>query len=168
MSFNYSEVEALIGKESDATPALDKVSKSDIRHYCEIIEEDDTPYKKINWGNKNAPPAMIMAWTMPPYWSPDPKEPIEPHELAMKSLDEAGYDNAIGLSMDQEFHNPVKVGDRLSYKVKLAGVSSEEVNTKMGSGYQVDLVYTISNQDGDMVSSHNYTLLKFKSLNISS
>jgi hypothetical protein len=166
MSFNYSKVEALIGKESDAIPALDKVSKPDIRHYCEIIEEDDTHYSKIDWKNKNAPPAMIMAWTMPPYWSPDPKEPIEPHELAMKSLDKAGFDNAIGLSLDQEFLKPVKVGDRLSYKVKLADVSSEEIETKMGNGYQVALVYTIFDQNGEMISKHNYTLLKFRSLNL--
>ncbi len=167
MSFNYSEVKSLIGKESDAIPALDKVSKSDIRHYCELIEEDNTLHKEFDWESKTAPPAMIMTWTMPPYWSPEPREPNEPHELAMKSLDEAGYDSAIGLSMDQEFHNPVKVGDRLSYRVKLADVSKEEVETKMGNGYQVDLVYTISNQDGDMVSKQNYTLLKFKSLNMS-
>ena len=164
MAFEHSMVKKLIGKESAAIPALDKVSTSDIRHWCEAIDLDNTPFHKINWKKKNAPPAMMMVWTMPPLWSPEAREPTEPHELVMKALDDAGYDGAIGLSIDQEFFKPVYVGDRLSYKVKVAGVSSKEVTTKMGKGYQVDLGYTLSNQKGEVVSTHDYTLLKFKAL----
>jgi len=164
MAFEHSIVKKLIGKESAAVPALDKVSKSDIRHWCEAIDLDNTPFHKINWKKKNAPPAMMMVWTMLPLWSPEAREPTEPHELVTKALDDAGYDGAIGLSIDQEFLKPVYVGDRLSYKVKVTGVSSKEVTTKMGKGYQLDLAYTLSNQKGEVVSTHDYTLLKFKAL----
>jgi hypothetical protein len=165
MKFNFVEIEKLIGRESGAIMALDKVSKSDIRHFCELIDDDDTPFNKINWEEKTTPPAMMMVWTMPPLWSPEPKEPIEPHELAFKALDKAGYDSAIGIALEQEFLQSVKVGDQLSYKVKLADISSDEVETKMGKGYKVDLIYTISNQKGEIVSTHNYTVLKFSVLN---
>ena len=164
MVFDHSRVKKLVGKESGAIPALDKVSKSDIRHWCEAIDLDNTPFHEIDWKKKSAPPAMMMVWTMPPLWSPEPREPTEPHELVLKALDDAGYDGAIGLAIDQEFLKPVYVGDRLSYRVKVAGVSSKEVDTKMGKGYQVNLDYTLSNQQGEVVSKHNYALLKFKAL----
>ena len=164
MGFDYSKVEKLIGKESGAIPALDVVSKSDIRHWLEMIHEDHRHFMKIDWKETCAPPAMIIVWTQPPLWSPEPKEPTEPHELAMKALDEAGYDCAIGIEMDQEFFTPVKVNDKLSYTVKLKGISKSEVETKTGSGYKVDLQYTISNQNGKLVSKQDYTLLKMKDL----
>ena len=127
MAFDHSRVKKLVGKQSGAIAALDKVSTSDIRHWCEMIDQDNTPYHKIDWKKKSAPPAMMMVWTMPPLWSPEPKEPTEPHELVMKALDDAGYDGAIGLSIDQEFLKPVYVGDRLSYRVKVTGVSGGSV-----------------------------------------
>ena len=164
MAFDHSRAKKLVGKVSGAIPALDKVSTSDIRHWCEMIDQDNTPYHKIDWKKKSAPPAMMMVWTMPPLWSPEPKELTEPHELVLKALDDAGYDGAIGLSIDQEFLKPVHVEDRLSYKGKVAAVSSKEVDTKMGKGYRVDLDYTLSNQKGEVVSRHNYALLKFKAL----
>jgi len=167
MSFDYAKVKALVGKESSAIPALDKVSKSDIRHWCELIDENNTPFHEINWEEKAAPPAMMMVWTMPPLWSPEPKEPTEPHELMLKALDDGGYDGTIGLTLDQEFFQSAYVGDRLSYQVTVANLSPAEVETSMGKGYQVDLVYTLSNQQGEKISRHTCSLLKFKELKIS-
>ena len=47
---------------------------------------------------------------------------------------------------------PLKVGERLSYKVKVSAVSLGEVETGIGRGYQLDLHYTFQNQDGELVS----------------
>jgi hypothetical protein len=165
MGLDLSDVRKLVGKESGDVPALDKVSKSDIRHWLEMMGEDRTPCHEIDWKNTPAPPAMLLAWTMPPYWTPEPREP-EPHEIALQALDEAGYDGSTGLELDQEILLPVYVGDRLSYRVKLEGVSGEEVEAKMGTGIQVDLTYTLSNQNGETVSRQRCRLLKFKKLNL--
>ncbi len=165
MEFVFSQIEHLIGEESGLIPASDKVSKSDIRHYCELIDDDNTPFNQIDWEAKTAPPAMMMVWTMPPFWTPEPKEPSEPHELAFKALDDAGYDCHIGLHLEQETFLSVRVGDKLSYTVKLNYVSKQEVETKMGKGYHVDLTYTMSNRKGEVVSKQDYGVLKFKELN---
>ena len=164
MGFDPSRVKHLVGKASGTLPALDAVSKSDLRHWCELIDEDNTPFHEVDWASRTAPPAMLMAWTMPPYWSPSPRTPSEPHELAMEALDEAGYACAVGIGLDQVFHHSVQVGDRLSYSVRLDGVSSEEVDTPVGKGFQVDLLYTIFNQDGTIVSTQAYAILKCKAL----
>ena len=87
MGFDYSKVKKLVGQESGNIPALDKVSKSDIRHWCELIDEDNTPFHEIDWKKKAAPLAMRMVWTMPPYWSPSPRELTEPHDRVIKALD---------------------------------------------------------------------------------
>jgi len=164
MGFRYAAVKEFVGKESGDILSLDKVSSSDIRHWIECMEDRVVPFEEIKGVKAVAPPAMTMVWTMPPLWEPEPKEPTEPHELALKALDDAGYDGAVGLKLKQEFLKPVRIGDQLSYKIKLAAVSPKEVETKMGKGFQVDLVYTLSNQKGDAVSKQNYSLLKFKVL----
>jgi hypothetical protein len=164
MGFRLAEVKGFLGKESGDIVALDKVSRSDIRHWIECMEDRDVSYEEIKGGKTAAPPAMMMVWTMPPLWTSEQKGPSEPHEHALKALEDAGYDGAVGLELDQEFLKPVRIGDRLSYKVKLAGVSPKAVETKMGKGFQVDLVFTMSNEKGEVVSKHNYSLLKYKQL----
>jgi len=161
MSFNAAEAAKLVGAESSSMRALDKVSKSDIRHWCEVLGDADPDYnKKIAAGEKTAPPAMIMVWAQPPLWPP--KAAAEPHEKLLKMLDDAGYDGTAGIALEQEFKAPVRIGDRLSYKVKVAGLSKGEEQTKMGKGYVVDLHYTFVDGSGKPVSTQKYKVLKFR------
>lgn len=165
MGPDLSRARELVGQESGDVPALDKVSTSDIRHWLEMMNEDRRPCHEIDWGNTPAPPAMLLAWTLPPRWTPEPREPA-PHETALKALDEAGYDGTAGLELDQEILRPVRVGDRLSCRVKLEGISEGEVESRIGTGIRVDLAYTLSNQNGETVSRQRCRLLKFKKLTL--
>ncbi len=161
MGFNASEAAKLVGAESGSMRALDKVSKSDIRHWCEVLGDADPDYnQQIAAGVKTAPPAMIMVWAQPPLWPP--KAPTEAHEKLLAMLDEAGYDGTAGIALEQEFKAPVRIGDRLSYTVKVAGLSKGEEQTKMGKGYLVDLHYTFVNGSGKVVSTQKYKVLKFR------
>jgi hypothetical protein len=167
MSFNQSEAAKLVGKESGAIRALDKVSKSDIRHWCEVLGDPDPDYTaKIAAGAKTAPPAMIMVWAQPPLWPP--KEATEPHEKLLKLLDDAGYEGTAGVGLEQEFKAPVRIGDRLSFKVKVAGLSKGEEPTKMGKGYLVNLNYTFLDGSGKVVSTQMYKVLKFRTIELAS
>jgi len=161
MSFNQSAAAKLVGKESGDMRALDKVSKSDIRHWCEVLGDPDPDYtQKITAGTKTAPPTMIMVWAQPALWPP--KKATEPHEKLLKLLDDAGYDGTAGIGLEQEFQAPVRIGDRLSFKVKVAGLSKGEEPTKMGKGYLVDLHYTFVDGNGKVVSTQKYKVLKFR------
>lgn len=161
MGFNQSAAAKLVGKESGTMPALDKVSKSDIRHWCEVLGDPDPDYTaKIAAGAKTAPPAMIMVWSQPALWPPKPA--AEPHEKLLKMLDDAGYDSTAGIGLEQEFKAPVRIGERLSFKVKVAGLSKGEESTKMGKGYLVDLHYTFVDGSGKVVSTQKYKVLKFR------
>lgn len=160
MGFNQSEAAKLVGAESGAIRALDKVSKSDIRHWCEVLGDPDPDYtEKIKQGVKTAPPTMTMVWAMPALWPP--KEATEPHEKLFKLLDDAGYSGTVGVALEQEFLRPVRIGDRLSCKVKVAGLSKGEEETKIGKGYLVDLDYTFLDGSGQVVSKQKYKVLKY-------
>jgi hypothetical protein len=156
---SLEQARELVGKESGVIPALDAVSTSDIRHWRELMEG-----KKESWNTDVAPPAMTLAWAMDPLW-PRKTEATEPHEQVLKLLDDAGYAVTVGIGLDQDYLKPVRLGDRLSYKVKVADVSSGEEETKLGRGYKVRLVYTFSNQEGDVVGEQSYTILKAQALN---
>jgi hypothetical protein len=188
MGVERSEIEPLIGKESGPIKALDDVSTSNVRRWYEIMDEPDMewiekmrnavekpfPYiaeakerilaeqKRVR--ERPVPLPMMMTWARAPYWTPEPKEPTEPHELALKALEDAGYALTIGINLEEELVNPVNIGDWLSFQVKLEGISSGEEETKLGKGYLVDLLYTFSNQQGEVVSKHKYTVLKIKRL----
>lgn len=155
---SLGQVGQLVGKESSVMQAPDAVSTSDIRHWREFMEG-----KKESWNTSVAPPAMTLVWAMAPLW-PKKAEATEPHEQVLKLLDDAGFSVAVGIGLDQEHLKPVRLGDRLSYKVKVAGVSSSEEDTKYGKGYKVNLLYSFTNQAGEVVSRQSYTILKSRAL----
>jgi len=155
---NPGQMKDLVGKESGVIPALDTVSTSDIRHWRELMEG-----KKDSWNTGVAPPAMTLVWAMGPLW-PKKVEVTEPHEQVLKLLDEAGYGVSVGIALDQEYLKPIRLGDRLSYKVKVVSVSSDEEETRYGKGYKVVLLYTFTNQNGEVVSKQGYTILKSRVL----
>jgi len=155
---NLDRIKDLVGKESNAMPAPDVVSTSDIRHWRELMEG-----KKESWNTGIAPPAMTLVWAMSPLW-PEKVEATEPHEQVLKLLDEAGYGIAVGTGLDQECLKPIRIGDRLGYRVKVVSVSSGEEETRLGKGYKVDLLYTFHNQKGEVVSVQSYTIFKSRML----
>lgn len=163
MAVDSSKIKALVGKESAPIRLPDAVTKSDIRHWCEVIGDPDPDYvARIRKGEKTAPPLMAMAWAMPALWPP--KEPSEPHEKIEHALSEGGYPVILGVGLEQDFKRPIHIGDRLSYKVKVEGVSAGEQDTRMGRGYLVDLLYSFQNQAGELVSTHKYKLLALSRL----
>lgn len=155
---NPSQVNDLVGKESSTIRAPDEVSTSDIRHYRELMEGE-----KESWNTDTAPPTMTMVWAMEPLW-PEKVEAIEPHEQVLKLLDDAGYVGTMGIALDQECIKPVRLGDELSFKVKILSASSTEEETEAGKGHKVTLLYTFTNQRKEVVSKQTYTILKFKTL----
>ncbi len=188
MGLDRSEIEQFIGKTSGPVKACDDVSTSNVRRWYEIMNETDKewieklrnvpekpfPYmaeakerilaEQARVRERPVPLPMMMTWARQAYWTPEPKEPAEPHEMAMKALEDAGYALTIGVNLEDELVKPVNVGDWLSFQVKLEGISAEEEETKLGKGYLVDLLYTFSNKQGEVVSRHNYKVLKLKRL----
>lgn len=152
MALDLTEVNALVGKESTLIAARHPANIPDIRHWCEVIREDNRSYAVFEREVVHAPAALLMTWAMPPLWSPVQRAAIEPHERAIRMLEEAGYATGLTMALEQKFLRPLKVGERLRYRVRFAGVSQSEVETVLGRGYELDLLYTFLGQDGEPVS----------------
>jgi acyl dehydratase len=106
---------------------------------------------------------MLPVWSMDPLW-PRREEAREPHEKLAEIFDEAGYSGATGIGLEQEFIRPVKIGDRLSFKVKILDVSSDEEQTKLGRGYLLRLLYTYLDETLEVVSTQSHTVLRYRDL----
>lgn len=166
MRFNHSRAAKLVGAESALLVAPDKVGKSDIRHWCELVGDPDPAYhERIKRGEKTVPPPMLMVWSMPPLWPPKERA-REPHEKIFELLDKAGYSGTLSIGLEQEFLRPAHIGDRLSFRVKVEEVSKTEVETKLGRGHRVCLGYTFLNGSGEVVSRQRCTVLKFRTLTL--
>ena len=69
-TLDWSEVEPYIGKLTPPRVPLDEVSESDIRHWCEVMQDanplySDTEYaRNSEYGGMIAPPAMVQSWSM--------------------------------------------------------------------------------------------------------
>jgi len=164
MAVDGSRIQKFVGQESSSIRALDAVSKSDIRHWCELVGDADPGYAEaIKKGEKPAPPTMTLVWAMPALWPPKP-DATEPHEQLARVLSEGGYPDEIGVALEQVFVRPIRIGDRLSYKVKVEDVSSTETETKQGRGYLIDLLYTFENQKGELVGHQKCSVLRFAKL----
>lgn len=166
MALDITEVNALVGKESSLISARHKANISDIRHWSEVIQQDNRSYTEFEKNTETAPSAMLMVWAMPPLWNSEQKGATEPHERAIKVLQDAGYDTGLAIALEQKFLKPVNIGDRLSYKVKLSDVSQKEIDTAIGPGYQLDIRYTFQNQNGDVVSEQIYSVAQVAKIKV--
>ena len=166
MSQVIEEVQALVGEESDIQVCKDDVNKSMIRHWCEAMEDGNPLYtdeeyaKQSKYGGIIAPPQMVQAFSTPALWPKKESKP-DPFARAVKMMTEAGYFGIVATTTSQEYFQPMRPGDQLSFKVKLASMSPEKT-TRMGTGHFLTAEYTYLNQKDEVVCIQPFTVLTFK------
>lgn len=166
MSFDHAQAARFVGAESGVLVAADKVSKSDIRHWCEVIGDPDPAYgEQIKRGAKTAPPAMLMVWSVDPLW-PSRQHAVEPHEKVFELLESAGYAGTLMIALEQEFLGSARIGDRLRFTIRVEEVSRSEEKTTLGWGHVVHLRYTFLDGAGEVVSRQKCSVLKFRMLDL--
>jgi len=161
----YEELQALVGEEAGPFSANDEVNKAMVRHWCEAMEDSNPLYtdegyaKKSKYGGIMAPPQMVQAFCLPPLW-PKGETPPDPLAKAVRKLDEVGYAGVVATTTSQEYFRPMRLGDRIYYRVKLASVSPEKT-TRLGKGYFLTSEYIYTNQKGEAVCTQSFTVLKY-------
>jgi acyl dehydratase len=166
MSGAFDELNAMVGQESELQVCKDEVSKAMIRHWCEAMEDGNPLYtdevyaKQSKYGGVIAPPQMVQAFSTPPLWPRREGKP-DPFAKAVKMMGEAGYFGIVATTTTQEYMSPMRPGDQLRFKVKLAAVSAEKT-TRIGTGHFVTAEYTYINQKDEVVCIQSFTVLTFK------
>ncbi len=161
----YEKLQAMIGEEAGPFEAPNEVNRAMIRHWCEAMEDGNPLYSdekyagSTRYGGIIAPAQMVQAYCMPPLW---PKRTMpDPQARAVRMMDEAGYHGVVATTTSQEYFHPMRLGDRLSYKLKFVSVSPEKT-TRLGTGHFLTSEYTYTNQKGEVVCLQSFTILKFK------
>ena len=166
MNDAYEQLQTMVGTESELQICKDDVNKAMIRHWCEAMEDGNPLYtdeayaEQSKFGGIIAPPQMVQAFSTPPLW-PKREGKQDPFAQAVKMMGHAGYFGIVATTTTQEYSAPMRPGDQLRFKVKLASVSPEKT-TRIGTGHFVTAEYTYMNQKEELVCVQSFTVLTFR------
>src|ERR1051325_2813345 len=90
-------------------PAPVAVNEAMIRHWCEAMGDTNPRYE----GGAEAPPTMLLAWTMPGYGKlPAPR--LGTQGELMAKLDEAGYTSVVATDTEEDYVRYLRAGDHIT------------------------------------------------------
>lgn len=112
-------------------------------------------------GGPTAPLSMLSVWLRPHFWAPGRSGCVKPLQLHFDLKQRLGYRTAIISGNELVFHEPVRLGDRLSAGQVLKSVS-ELKQTKLGTGrfWVIEMQYR--NQRDELVGTDTYTCLGYR------
>ncbi len=141
----------LIGAETETVSGLYPVEYDPIRRYCHMTDDTNPLYvdpdyaKDTRYGEVVSPPFLIGYFAVNGPWPPS-----ESTEPSLPPIPTPG-DRAINLTTEWEFYRPVKVGDRLSYKRRIADVYIKSIRLDP-KAFWTRTEMLIYNQEGELVA----------------
>lgn len=163
-----TELEGLLGRDTDPQLACDPVNPAMIRHWCDAMEDRNPVYTDAGFAKKSvhaglvAPPTMLQAWTMPGLRLGE----TGPGTLgavreALRLLDAAGFTSVVATNCRQEYRRYLRPGDLLSVITRIESIS-ELKQTALGPGHFVNQLMVYRDQHGEEVGRMQFRLLKFR------
>ena len=161
------QLKAFEGREVGGwEPGPDAVNEAMIRHWCEAngdrnpVYTDPVAAEASIHGGIVAPPTMLQAWVMRGL-KPRPSSGGTAQDNLMGLLDANGFTSVVATNCEQEYSRYVRPGDRLSERRVIESVS-EEKTTALGTGHFVTSCSTYVDQNGEVVGTMRFRILKFK------
>jgi uncharacterized OB-fold protein/acyl dehydratase len=163
----YEDLQGLVGQSSGApNVGLDPVNAPMIRHMVVALGDanpiyvDDDAAKAAGHPGIVAPPTMLQTWQM---GGLDGKGPSREGGWgkALQLLDAAGFSSTVAVNCEQEYVRYLVPGDRVTVTGALESIS-EEKQTGLGVGHFVTTRDEYRDQDGELVGTHLFRVLKFK------
>jgi hypothetical protein len=155
-----------VGMDSGpARIARDEVNLPMIRHWCDALGDTNPVYTQPEeaeasiHGEIVAPPTMLQAWTMRGL-NPE-VVPNDRFAEMMTLLDEGGFTSVVATNSHQEYERYLTLGDRLTETAVIEAVS-ERKQTALGEGYFVTTRRTWYDQQGELVATMRWRILKFR------
>jgi uncharacterized OB-fold protein/acyl dehydratase len=144
----------------------DPVNQPMIRHWVEAIGDENPVYvdgdaaARSVHGQIVAPPTMLQAWVMRGV-RPRPQVGGNARDELMRVLDEAGFTSVVATNCEQEYHRYLQLGDHLSTTTVIESVSDEKA-TGLGVGHFVTTRVEYRTDEGELVGTMRFRILKFK------
>ncbi len=149
-----------------ADPADDPVNVPMIRHWVEAMGDtnpvylDDGAAQATGREGIVAPAVMLQVWSMKGLKSQGPRQSSEQTNL-LNLLDEAGFTSVVATNTEQEYLRELVPGDELTTTAFIESVSEEKA-TGLGVGHFVTTRTEYRDQDGELVGSMMFRILKFR------
>ncbi|HZP30688.1 MAG TPA: OB-fold domain-containing protein [Acidimicrobiia bacterium] len=161
---DLDELRALVGRSSPFNSARDPVNEPMIRHWCDVLGEENPVYTDAGaaaasaFGGIVAPPAMLDVWDKPGL--PQRRDPDNPQSAALTVLDHHGFTSTVAVNSELEFARFLRPGELVHSTLTLEDVSDEK-HTGLGVGHFVTsrIRYLVGDE---MVGSVLFRVLKFR------
>ncbi|KUL43888.1 hypothetical protein ADL12_06655 [Streptomyces regalis] len=137
-----------------ARAGKDPVNAPMIRHWCEAMGDTNPAY---SGPDATAPPTMLQVWTMSGLSGHTGR--AHAYEELLGLLDEAGYTSVVATDCEQEYLQPLRPGDEITFDSVIESVS-ERKTTKLGTGYFVTTRMDIR-VGTDLAGTHRFRILKY-------
>ncbi|KQW16580.1 hypothetical protein ASD08_25900 [Streptomyces sp. Root369] len=132
----------------------DPVNLPMIRHWCEALGDANPVY---TGPGAVAPPTMLQAWTMGGLTGHMGRSSAYDELLAL--LDESGCTSVVATDCEQEYFQPLRPGDRITFDTVIESVSDRKT-TKLGTGHFVT-TRTDVRVGETLVGTHRFRILKY-------
>lgn len=145
------EARQLIGAETEVMPGRYPVEYDPIRRYCHMANDTNPLFldrdhaKNTPYGGVISPPLLVGYFAGNGAWPP-----AETAEPTLPPVPTPG-DRAINLGTEWEFYKPVRVGDHLSSKRRIADVYIKSIQLD-AKAFWVKTDTLIYNQHGELVA----------------
>lgn len=150
----------------DAVASDDPVNVPMIRHWVEAmgiddpVHLDDEAARATGRDGVVAPATMLQVWSMKGLKAQGPRGDDEQSRL-LGILDDAGFTSVVATNTEQEYLRELVPGDRLSTSAFIESVSEEKA-TGLGDGHFVTTRTEFRDQDGELVGTMMFRILKFR------
>ncbi|MFE1832829.1 bifunctional MaoC family dehydratase N-terminal/OB-fold nucleic acid binding domain-containing protein [Streptomyces sviceus] len=132
----------------------DPVNLPMIRHWCEALGDTNPTY---TGPDAVAPPTMLQAWTMGGLAGHAGRTSSYDELLAL--LDAAGCTSVVATDCEQEYLQPLRPGDEITFDTVIESVSDRKT-TKLGTGHFVT-TRTDVRVGETLVGTHRFRILKY-------
>ena len=167
MSDFMEKLQALVGSSSgEPSVGPDPVNAPMIRHMVEALGDTNPIYvdegaaKAAGHAGIVAPATMLQTWSMGGLNRGGPS-PEGGWGAALNLLNDAGFSSTVAVNCEQEYARYLEPGDRVTVTGFLDSVSEEKA-TGLGIGHFVTTRDEYRDQDGNLVGTHMFRVLKFK------
>ena len=160
------KIYAYVGRQvCPPTPARDDVNVTMIRHWTEVMGDNNPAYTDAQWaassrrGKTIAPPAMLYVWNQEGF-AVTTGRPPDPQTDLVELFNEHGFTGVLGTNVKQEYFREVSPGDTVVIEMVIDQISERKA-TARGTGYFFETLATFSNQDGEKIGTQRFRVLKF-------
>ena len=170
-------LQSFVGQSSGPSlKGADPVNLPMIRHWVEAMGDhnpvyvDEVAARNAGFDGIIAPPTMLQAWIMrglrasleaDETRATRGVESDAPTDRLMAALDQAGFTSVVATNCDQHYVRPLVPGDQLEVRSVIDSVSTEK-KTGLGDGHFITTRLEYTDQDGELVATMLFRILKFK------